>query len=168
FGDANRVPMNESGYVAIGNFDTDDFAEIVLTIDDEIWLLEHNGETIWGPKQAPDFSAVGAPTVADLDDDGLPEIIVSSKHKLTVFESDGSVKRTFDIEDGSGVTSATVFDFENDGLLEVVHMDENNLRILDARTLVQRFITANTSLTVYELPVIADLDGDKQAEVVIT
>lgn len=168
YGDANNVPMNQSGYVAIGNFDTDDFAEIVLTIDDEMWLLEHTGETIWGPKHAPDFSSMGAPTVADIDDDGLPEIIVSSQHKLTVFESDGTVKRTFDIEDASGVTSATVFDFENDGLLEVVHMDEHNLRILDARTLVQRFITANTSRTVYEVPVIADLDGDKQAEMIIT
>lgn len=168
FSDANRVPMNHSGYAAVGNFDSDDFAEIVLTIDDQVWLLEHTGETIWGPKYAPDFSEMGAPTVADIDDDGLPEIIVSSKHKLTVFESDGTVKRTFDIDDPSGVTSATVFDFENDGLLEVVHMDEHNLRILDARTLVQRFITANTSQTVYEVPVIADLDGDKQAEIIIT
>ncbi|MCB1577354.1 MAG: PQQ-like beta-propeller repeat protein, partial [Xanthomonadales bacterium] len=147
--DANEVPMNYSGYVAIGNFDSDDFAEIVLSINDELWLLEHTGETIWGPVHAPDFTAMGAPTVADIDDDGLPEIIISSLHKLTVFESDGTVKRTFDIDDPSGVTSATVFDFENDGLLEVVHTDEHNLRILDARTLVQRFITANSSVTVY-------------------
>ena len=168
YGDANRVPMNTSGYVAIGNFDLDDFAEIVLVADDELWLLNHDGTTIWGPKQAPDFGDLGAPTVADIDDDGLPEIIVSSNRKLTVFESDGTIKRTFDIEDASGVTSATVFDFENDGLLEVVHMDEKNLRILDARTLVQRFITANSSRTVYELPVIADVDGDKQAEIIIT
>ena len=166
--DANEVPMNYSGYVAIGNFDSDDFAEIVLSINDELWLLEHTGETIWGPVHAPDFTAMGAPTVADIDDDGLPEIIVSSLHKLTVFESDGTVKRTFDIDDPSGVTSATVFDFENDGLLEVVHTDEHNLRILDARTLVQRFITANSSVTVYEVPVVADLDGDKQAEIIVT
>ncbi|MEO8010876.1 MAG: FG-GAP-like repeat-containing protein, partial [Dokdonella sp.] len=166
--DANRVPMNYSGYVAIGNFDLDDFAEIVLAIDDELWLLNHDGSTIWGPIQAPDFGDLGAPTVADIDDDGLPEIIISSNEKLTVFESDGTIKRTFDIEDSSGLTSATVFDFENDGLLEVVHMDEKNLRILDARTLVQRFITANTSRTVYEVPVIADIDGDKQAEIIIT
>lgn len=166
--DANRVPMNHSGYVAIGNFDLDDFAEIVLANNDELWLLNHDGSTVWGPKQAPDFGALGAPTVADIDDDGLPEIIVSSNTKLTVFESDGTIKRTFDIEDASGVTSATVFDFENDGLLEVVHMDEKNLRILDARTLVQRFITANSSRTVYEVPVIADIDGDKQAEIIIT
>lgn len=168
YADANHVPMNASGYVAIGNFDLDDFAEIVLAADDELWLLNHDGATIWGPKQAPDFGDFGAPTVADIDDDGLPEIIVSSNRKLTVFESDGTIKRTFDIEDASGVTSATVFDFENDGLLEVVHMDEKNLRILDARTLVQRFITANSSRTVYEVPVIADVDGDKQAEIIIT
>ena len=160
--------MNTSGYVAIGNFDLDDQAEIVLSANDELWLLNHDGTTIWGPKYAPDFGDLGAPSVVDIDDDGLPEIIVSSNRKLTVFETDGTVKRTFDINDVSGVTSATVFDFENDGLLEVVHMDEDNLRILDARTLVQRFITANSSRTVYEVPVVADLDGDKQAEIIIT
>lgn len=160
--------LNTSGYVAIGNFDLDDQAEIVLAAGEELWLLNHDGTTIWGPKQAPDFGELGAPTVADIDDDGLPEIVVSSKRKLTVFETDGTVKRTFDIDDVSGVTSATVFDFENDGLLEVVHMDEHNLRILDARTLVQRFFTANSSRTVYEVPVVADIDGDKQAEIIIT
>ena len=108
--------MNTSGYVAIGNFDLDDQAEIVLSANDELWLLNHDGTTIWGPKYAPDFGDLGAPSVVDIDDDGLPEIIVSSNRKLTVLETDGTDRRTFDINDVSGVTSATVFDFENDGL----------------------------------------------------
>ena len=166
--DSMNPPRAYAGYNAVGNFNTDDYPEIVLTIGTQLYLLDHNGNTIWGPKFAPDFGEMGAPTLADVDGDGLPEIIVSTNTKLTVFESDGTVKRTFDIEDVSGVTSPTVFDFENDGLPEVVHMDEKNLRILDARTLVQRFKTANTSLTVYEVPVIADVDGDKQADLIIT
>lgn len=160
--------MNASGYNAIGNFDIDDFPEIVLAIDDELWLLNHDGSTIWGPKYAPDFGQMGAPSVADLDDDGLPEIMISSNERLTVFESDGTVKWTATIEDNSGVTSATVFDFENDGLYEVVHMDEKDLRIFDALTGARLYETRNTSRTVYELPVIADIDGDKQAEIIIT
>lgn len=166
--DADNTPMNQSGLNAIGNFDIDDFPEIVLSINDELWLLEHTGETIWGPKFAPDFGEMGAPSVADLDRDGLPEIMISTNERLTVFESDGTVKWTTTIKDDSGVTSATVFDFENDGLYEVIHMDEEDFRIYDALTGARLYETRNTSVTVYELPVVADIDGDKQAEVILT
>lgn len=166
--DADGTPMNQSGLNAVGNFDLDDFPEIVLSIGDELYLLEHTGETIWGPKYAPDFGEMGAPSLADLDRDGLPEIMISSNRRLTVFESDGTVKWTTDIKDDSGVTSATVFDFENDGLYEVIHMDEEDFRIFDALTGARLYETRNTSVTVYEYPVVADIDGDKQAEIILT
>ena len=157
-----------SGYTGVGNFDLDDFPEIVLTVGEEMHLLEHSGESIWGPVFAPDFGELGAPSIADLDADGLPEIIVSSNERLTVFETDGTVKWTFTIQDVSGVTSATVFDFENDGLLEVIHIDERDFRILDARTGTLLYETRHTSRTVFELPVVADIDGDREAEILLT
>lgn len=166
--DAIGRRMNFSGANALGNFDLDDFPEIVLTIGEEMYLLEHTGETIWGPRYAPDGTTLGAPTVGDIDNDGLPEIIVASRGKLTVFETDGTVKWTTDIEDSSSITGATFFDFENDGLYEIVHMDEENLRILDALTGAELFRTRNVSVTVGEYPIVADIDGDKQAEIIIT
>lgn len=165
--DAVNRPFNASGLNAIGNFDLDDFPEVLLAIDDELYLLEHTGETIWGPKFAPDFSDMGAPAVADIDADGLAEIIVSSERRLTVFETDGTVKWTAEIFDDSGVTGATVFDFENDGLYEVVHVDEEDFRIFDALTGTRLYETRHTSPTVYEYPVVADIDGDKEAEIVL-
>jgi len=164
----DETPASHSGYVGIGNFDLDDFAEIVLTIDDEVWLLEHDGTTIWGPVMSPDFTGLGAPTILDLDADGLPEIVISSNTRLTVLETDGTVKWTAEISDPSGVTSATAFDFENDGLLELIHNDEEDFRIFDARTGALLFETRHTSPTVFEYPIVADVDGDKQAEVVLT
>lgn len=167
YADAVHTPMSTSGLNAVGNFDLDDFAEIVLTSGDQLWLLDHLGQTIWGPKYAPDFGELGAPSVADLDSDGLPEIMISSNERLTIFESDGTVKWTAEIHDESGVTSATIFDFENDGLYEVVHMDEEDFRIYDALTGTRLYETRNTSVTVYEYPVIADVDGDKQADIIL-
>lgn len=174
-GDINPIPgedavhtlINTSGLNAVGNFDLDDFAEIVLSSGTELWLLDHQGQTVWGPKFAPDFGELGAPSVADLDSDGLPEIMISSNERLTIFESDGTVKWTAEIHDQSGVTSATIFDFENDGLYEVVHMDEEDFRIYDALTGTLLYETRNTSVTVFEYPVIADVDGDKQADIVL-
>ena len=166
--DNNNVVYFDSGFSAVGNFDSDDFAEIVLSINNELYLLEHTGATIWGPKKAPDFGRMGAPSVADIDSDGLPEILIASNARLTVFESDGTVKWTTTINDLSGLTSATVFDFENDGLYEVVHSDEVNFRILDGLTGTELFKTRHTSPTVFEFPVVADIDGDKQAEIILT
>jgi citrate lyase gamma subunit len=166
--DRNNTPMASSGYTAVGNFDTDNFAEIVLAIDDELWLLEHTGETIWGPKFAPDNQDMGAPVIADVDQDGLPEILIASNQKASVFESDGTLKWTQDAVDTSGSTSLTVFDFQNDGNLEAIHSDEDALRIFDAKTGNQLYFTTNRSLTVFEYPIVADIDGDKEAEIIVT
>ena len=168
FYDLTPLPMAYSGYTAVGNFDTDNFAEIVLVIEDEMWLLEHTGETIWGPKRSPDNESMGAPVVADVDQDGLPEILVASKRKASVFESDGTLKWTQDADDPSGATSLTVFDFQNDGNLEAIHSDETALRIFDAKTGNQLYFTTNRSLTVFEYPIVADVDGDKEAEIIVT
>ncbi|HJU39018.1 MAG TPA: PQQ-binding-like beta-propeller repeat protein, partial [Tahibacter sp.] len=176
--DAVNTPLAESGYVAVGNFDLDDYAEIVLVIGRKITLVEHTGTRTW-TTESPDGLEMGAPAIADIDNDGLPEIIVSSRGdagtaptdregRLTVFESDGTVKKTFDIDDRNGMTSATVFDLQNDGIMELMHADQFNFRIFDAQTLVPLYETANSSRTVYENPVVADVDGDKQAEIIIT
>jgi hypothetical protein len=167
FQDADGTDQSRAGYTAIGNFDLDDFAEIVLAVSGELYLLEHTGETIWGPVRSPDGSGFGPPTVIDLDGDGLPEIVVPSNFRLTVFETDGTVKWTADIQDQSGVTGATVFDFEDDGLFEIAHHDETDFRIFDALTGAQLFETRHTSPTVLEYPVVADVDGDRQAEIVL-
>lgn len=173
FGTVYTDPM----YAAVGNFDLDDQAEIVLIIGDRMYLLEHTGQTIWGPKYSPDNQQMGAPVVIDIDADGLPEILVSSrgpgpgdenKGRLTIFESDGTVKRTVAIRDGSGVTSPAVFDFQNDGRYEILHVDEQDFRVLDALSGQELFKTRHTSRTVFEYPVVADIDGDKQAEIILT
>ncbi len=165
--DFDDTEYGRSAMTALGNFDLDDFAEIVLVADDDLYLLEHTGETIWGPKSAPDFNYMGSPAVIDLDADGLPEILVSSTTRLTVFESDGTVKWDVAIDDAGGITTPTVFDFENDGLYEVLHVDNTDIRILDARTGAQLFRTRNNSNTVLENPVVADVDGDKEAEFIV-
>ncbi|MCB1605705.1 MAG: carboxypeptidase regulatory-like domain-containing protein [Xanthomonadales bacterium] len=165
--DFNETEFGHSAMTALGNFDLDDFAEIVLVAEDELYLLEHTGETIWGPKSAPDFNYMGSPAVIDVDADGLPEILVSSTTRLTVFESDGTVKWSIDIDDAGGITTPTVFDFENDGLYEVLHVDNTDIRILDARTGAQLFRTLNNSRTILENPVVADVDGDKEAEFIV-
>ena len=76
--------------------------------------------------------------------------------------------------DASGATTPTIFDFNGDGILEIVYGDEVNLRLLyggpipfpagvDANR--NWAIFACSSGTVMEYPVIANIDGDNEVEI---
>lgn len=125
----------------------------------------------------------GAPTVADYDGDGNAEIGVAGAYCYTVFDLDciGAAGerpeectgngilwtlRTFD--NSSNVTSSTVFDFNGDGAAEVVYADERFLRVIEGRTGAEIFSEYNPSRTRTEQPVVADVDNDGNAEIVIT
>ncbi|HVY45486.1 MAG TPA: VCBS repeat-containing protein, partial [Minicystis sp.] len=60
-----------------------------------------------------------------------------------------------------------VFDFDGDGAAEVVYGDELTLHIYDGRTGTPLFETCNTNGTLFEYPVIADVDNDGHADVVV-
>lgn len=164
----HRNDISGDGFTAVGNFDADDFAEIVLVANGRVYLLEHTGETIWGPVTIPGGGSVGAPTVADLDGDGQPEIGVAGARFYVALETDGSIKWTSPTQDfSSHRTGSSVFDFEDDGRVEVLYADERFFRIYDGRNGAILFQLANTSGTTMEYPVVADIDGDNHAEVLI-
>jgi hypothetical protein len=158
------------GYNAVGNFDKDEFAEIVLVAKGKVYLLEHNGEIKWGAVSLPGGGNGGPPTVADVDNDGQPEIGVAGRYYYTVFETDGSVKwsssRTYD--DSSHATGSSVFDFEADGKTEVLYADEKNFYIYAGDTGDTLLSIPNGSWTTLEYPIIVDIDNDNHAEIIVS
>ncbi len=123
-----QVPLPD-GSPAVGNFDDDDYAEIVLVSNGAVWLLEHTGAVKWGPVYIPGGGAGGPPTIADYDNDGQPEIGVAGATRYAVFETNGSLKWAAVVQDGSSNrTGSSVFDFEDDGSAEVVYSDELKLQ----------------------------------------
>ncbi len=155
------------GFNAVGNFDADPFPEIVLVTNSRVYLLQHDGTTVWGPISLPGGGLGGAPTVADVDGDGQPEIGVAGSSRYVVFETNGTVKWQAVIQDNSSnVTGSSVFDFEGDGRAEVVYGDERFLRIYRGSDGTVLYQLAKSSATTYELPVVADVDADGNAEIV--
>jgi hypothetical protein len=65
------------------------------------------------------------------------------------------------------VTGSSVFDFEHDGKAEVVYGDECYTRVYDGTTGKTLFEAPRPSCTVHENPVIADVDKDGRAEIVV-
>jgi hypothetical protein len=178
------------GYPAVADLDSDGDPEVVV-VSSLIapggdwntrghWIyareLDGFGTLLWGPfdiNQGVDTPSGagggGPPTIADFDGDTLPEIAAAGGYGYVVFEAEsGDPKWFMETTDlSSRVTGSSVFDFEGDGAAEVVYNDEHNLRIyrgIDGTVLMEE---CNTSGTLWEYPVIVDVDNDEHAEIVV-
>ncbi len=155
------------GSTAVANFDSDPFPEIVLVSDHLVWLLEHTGAVRWGPITLPGFTVGSAPVIADFDGDGKPEIGIGNSRTYTVIETTGVIRWSAATNSIVGVV-ASAFDFDGDGAAEVVYADESGLRIrrgTDGALLAEQPIPSCIVGGAY--PVVADVDGDGNAEIVV-
>lgn len=165
------------GFPAIGDFDLDGKPEVVVSANGTVRI--HNGQTgsvIWGPV-ALAAGRIGAPTVADFTGDGIPEIGVAGQSAYFALHADlanptptkaQAVLWSRATQDqSSSMTGSSVFDFEGDGRAEVVYNDELFLRVFDGVTGDILYEQPNTSFTALENPVIADVDNDGAAEIIV-
>jgi hypothetical protein len=192
------------GFAAVADFGAygsgpADDAEIVVVRSDTVMIHALDGSYALAPIAIPAPSAGaaggGAPTVADYDGDGLPEIGVAGRAFLTVFDIDctasprpgGTCSASASCDDESGVpgacppgilwsrrtqdissniTGSSVFDFEADGKAEVVYADECFVRVYNGTNGQVVFSQYRSSCTWYENPIVADTDGDFRADLV--
>jgi VCBS repeat protein len=130
----------------------------------------------------------GPPTIADFDGDGRMEYASAGKENFTVFDLDCRTGDKFkpdgcktartgnanavlwsqkSLDTSSGYTGSSVFDFDGDGKAEVVYADECFLRMYDGATGTVLQSMPRSSRTEWEYPVVADVDGDGHAEIVV-
>ncbi len=156
------------GFVSVGNLDDDPEGEFVVVSSNLIHVHNHDGTYLWGPTQYDANSTLTSPAIGDLDMDGLPEIVFAGANRLYALHRDGSALWDIPVIDESGATGASIFDFGGDGRPEVVYEDEVEVLALDGPTGDVVFSTHDhTSNTMFDYPVIADVDGDDQAEIVV-
>ena len=158
------------GYVAAADFDGDGQGEIVVMNAGVVRLQDTDGTVLWQSAISNASTYYGGPpTVADFDGDGEPEIGVAGQSNYTVFDGDGTTLWVRSTQDSSsGNTGSAVFDFEGDGVAEVVYADETRLWVFSGPDGVVKLESfAHSNGTWLEYPVIADVDGDGQAEIVV-
>jgi hypothetical protein len=120
----------------------------------------------------------GPPTVADFNHDGVPDVGLAGGIGYVVFDGkkliDPAVtgpnailwsKVTTDCSSAS--TGSTVFDFDGDGKAEVVYSDEQRMRIYDGTTGAELASFCNTTATLVEFPIVADVDNDGHADIIV-
>jgi hypothetical protein len=120
----------------------------------------------------------GPPTVADFNGDGVPDVALAGGVAYTVVDGkklmDTSVANAATIawtnvttDCTSACTGSSVFDFDGQGIAQAVYSDEDYLRIYNGVDGGVIWQTCNTTGTITEMPVIADVDNDGHAEIVV-
>ncbi|MFT4622353.1 MAG: hypothetical protein ACI8PZ_001009 [Myxococcota bacterium] len=162
-------PREKDGIPAIANLDDDPYGEVVISTFDTVRAHDHTGRVMWGPYPLDGANIVSAAAIADVDVDGRPEVIVAGGNQLVALNHDGTLLWSVAVRDASGASGPSIFDFEGDGIPEVVYADEDKLIAVDGRTGATKFYTTDhSSDTMMEYPVIADIDADGEAEIIVS
>ncbi|MBA3549152.1 MAG: hypothetical protein H0T76_21990 [Nannocystis sp.] len=129
----------------------------------------------------------GPATISDFDGDGRAEIGIATGVDYRVYDlnrpGEVIVKPPADPapiagamftrwaakaqDKSSAATGSSVFDFQGDGAAEVAYQDECFARIYDGATGKVLRAVANSSATIHEYPLVADLDGDGNSEFLV-
>lgn len=188
--EAYVTAVQAAGHVAIADFGDfpgtnawpSETPEVAVITSGQARVQTLDGTIVFGPVALPGGGTGGPPTIGDFDGDGRPEFASAGGSAYSVFDLDcvgtaigtcatGSTTGVLwsqpSQDQSSNVTGSSIFDFEADGRAEAVYGDECFVRVYDGRNGTVLFSQSRSSCTWYENPVIADVDGDYNAEIVI-
>jgi len=170
------APEVEDGSSVVADIDGDRLPDIV------VYRYGRNRPpylAVWNPRTGaliangvPGVDRGGMPSIADLDGDCIPEIAVVYQDELRVFKYNGTTSldiiHRIPLQENSGFTSVSFFDFNQDGYPEIVCKDEVRLMIISGLTgqVLSEFALSHG--TGDEYPIIADIDGDGEAEILVS
>ncbi|PRP97485.1 FG-GAP repeat protein [Enhygromyxa salina] len=169
--DTPTVPQDR-GSVAVANFDDDEFPEFYVQYGGDHAIFEHDGafKTLCPTGTAEIAGAGGYPVaIHDLDGDDQAELLFGYEDRfyvLTVEADSCFVKWSKKTDALNGLSSGTLFDLLGDGHAEAIYADRSHIRLYSStgELLFQADHSARESIA---NPIIADVDGDGAAEILV-
>jgi hypothetical protein len=164
-----------TSFPQIGNLDDDPDPEILLTTSEGIVLVEHDGTITFGPVRPTGVAVENVATwmrpatIHDFDGDDEAEWAHASRDFYAVYEgpTPADMLWTATVADVTGGAAGTAFDFLGDGVAEAMYADESRLGVYDGATGSEVLATERCSVTYIEYPVVADVDNDGSAEILV-
>ncbi len=155
-----------SGFGQVANLDDDPEPEVLFTSYEGLLIVDHDGTV--GPMIAPiPETEYNRPlTIHDLDGDDQVEIAVKTATRYGALETNGELMWSTEVQEFSYGAGGTAFDFLGDGSAEAIYADERTLFAFN-ETGDAVFSLPRSSYTDMEYPVVADVDNDGAAEIVV-
>jgi len=180
-----------AGFTAVADFgdfpgvegDAPGRPEVVVMSPGQLRIQTIAGAVLFAPGGLPGGGDGGNITIADFDGDDAPEIGVVGLTQFVVYDpacgdaawdgvcatggTSGVLWQQTINENSCAIMGSTVFDFEGDGPAEVLYADECYVRVMrgtDGKTIWSH---PRSSASWYEAPIVADVDGDFIAEMVV-
>lgn len=175
-------------YAQVADFNMDKQPDLLLIQSQQgsqiVSIYDYAAKTtIFGPYRVSEGGWGGPAVIADFDGDKVPDFgLASASHYYTYALKCKNTPKPADCKSAqpgvlwekqthdmsSGGTGSSVFDFNGDGTAEVVYRDECFLRVYNGRDGTTVFAYPVSSNTCLELPVIADVDNDGHADIIVT
>ncbi len=179
------------GATSIADIDGDGYLDIAVTVWSRRIGSGSGALYIWNPRtkkvihtnrmNIPVYNissqtcGPSVPFIGDIDGDKDLEICLTGYNIMYAVEYDKTLKIIASkwskgTNDASASTTMSLFDFDQDDQYELVYRDDRSLRIINGTDGVDKIIPpiACTSLTGIEYPVVADVNNDGSAEIIVT
>ncbi len=162
------------GHPHVANFDADPEPEVLVTSADGMTLVQANGQVTFQNLKPtdpnPSARCWGKPGVVhDFDGDGDAEFATGTCSDYSVYQINpgATVDWSSPVSDLSGLATGTAFDFLGDGVADAIYADEHEIYVYEGATGMQEMTAPRESGTLIEFPVVADVDNDGSAEIVV-
>jgi len=164
-----------SGYAQVADLDDDGDPEIIVTTGQGLALVDHTGQILLEDIRLSEDPASETfwrrpAAIHDVDGDRRPELLVSAGSSLLALHFDENLG-AFDLvwavpRPMSLGTVSTAFDFLGDASAEAVYATQNNLFVYGEGGETQ-FQIERSSINLQDYAVVADVDNDRSAEIVV-
>lgn len=161
------------GYTSIADFDRDGDLDAIVQgkkgAQNTVYCWDIQTGVILREFQLPTNWHEGASraNVADLDGDGQLEISFVEFPALYALDNDFSMLWLVNAIDPSSITCSSVYDFCGDGSADVIYRSVDFLQVIEGATGQVKWQDNCLSATHIENPLVLDVDGDGQTEIVI-
>lgn len=163
----NNRNIGEGG-TSVGMLDPNDpYPQIALDTVGGLYVIDRNGQVQWSVGFTDREPTATLPVIADFDGDGDADVAVADGELMRAYTGTGTPLFMGAVMDTTCCAGITGFDFEGDGGYELLLHDFGNIYAYRGTTGAQIYSASRANPTNLEIPVVADIDNDRRAEVVV-
>ena len=165
---------NSSGlsiFASVANLDGDNDPEVVVSTASKypnlnsLSVIEHDGNVKWQINNINNLGG-GVQAISNFFSSSSLGIVLAGSSSVQMFDSEGSLIWLLPNEDSSMQVGVSAYDFNGDGIDEVLIQSHTEVRVVNGATGEVLSSVPNSTATLWEYPVVVDLEGDNNAELI--